>query len=328
MTPNGSTALEHEWPQLNSSKKNVLSARLDVDTFVFLAFSVLLAFVIILGNAMVMAAFKYSSKLRRRNNSLLTSLACSDCLVGVVSLPLWICISGLAFSTSNELYMFFISFDIFSALTSVFHLKVISSERYISVSRPFLYQRLPSNLYSTAIGIAWFSAAVIASLHPLQVMFHLQRYYAPVLSVLGFVGPLAAISCMYAGIFRIARTLSRHTPGISASTMRSRKNRLRQEIKTAMTLTIVTCLFFVAWLPFYVVLMSAVFCLPCLPSYPGLRRLIDFVKWMHYSNSAINPFVYALRDPEMKREFVRLCCNILLRRRLSFRKDQSTRVRL
>ena len=309
---------------MNGSLAAVQQLRSDADTFIFLIFSVLLAFAIVVGNSLVMAAFKHCRKLRRRSNMFLISLACSDCLVGVVSLPLWICISGLGISKGEVLYAFFISFDIFSALTSVFHLTAISIERYISVSRPFFYQRLPVHFYTGTIALAWISAASIASLSPLQGLFKLQRYFAPSFISVGFLAPLAIISAMYAGIFRIALSLSRHSPGgIIAHAYKitcREKSQLRKEIKLAMTLTVVSGFFFLAWLPFYALLMTAVYCHHCLPGYPGLQRLVDFVKWMHYSNSAVNPFVYALRDPDVKREFAQLS-HI---RRLSARLSQSS----
>lgn len=306
---------------LNRSDTPVVQLlRSEVDTLAFVIFSVLLAFAIVFGNTIVMAAFKHNRKLRKRSNMFLISLACSDCVVGVVSLPLWICISGLGIGKGEVLYALFISLDIFSALTSVFHLTAISVERYVSVSQPFLYQRLPTQFYVGTVTSAWVFAALIASLTPLQSLFKLQRIYAPSFTIVGFIGPLVIISYMYAGIFRIARSLNRHTPGIAAYKISCReKSHLKKEIKLAMTLTVVSGFFFVAWLPFYVLLMTAVYCFRCLPQYPGVQRLVDFVKWMHYSNSAVNPFIYAFRDQEMKREFVELLQVKKLSTKLSFR---------
>ena len=309
---------------LNKSETPVVKIlRSEVDTFVFVIFSVLLAFAIVLGNSIVMAAFKHNRKLRKRSNMFLISLACSDCIVGAASMPLWICISGLGIDKGEVLYALFISLDVFSALTSVFHLTAISVERYVSISRPFLYQRLPVQFYIGTITSAWVFAALIALLTPLQSFFKLQRLYAPSFTTVGFIAPLVIISSMYAGIFRIARSLNRHIPGITARKMSCKeKSHLKKEIKLAMTLTVVSAFFFAAWLPFYVLLMTAVYCFRCLPQYPGLQRLVDFVKWMHYSNSAVNPFIYAFRDPEMKREFVELLQVKKHSRKLSFRSSR------
>ena len=294
---------------LNSSlSPDALHPRSEVDTLVFVFFSVLLALAIVIGNSIVMTAFIHNRKLRKRGNVFLVSLACSDCIVGVASLPLWICISGLGISKGEVFYEFFISLDIFSALTSVFHLTAISVERFISVSRPFLYQRLSSRVYTATITSAWLLAALIASSTPLQKLFKLQRFYAPSFTTVGFLGPLVIVSLMYAGIFRIAISLSRHTPGSDGTCRIScrEKSQLKKEIKVAMTLTVVSGFFFLAWLPFYSLLMIAVYCPQCLPASQDLQRLVEIVKWMHYSNSAVNPFIYAFRDKEMKREFLQL----------------------
>lgn len=313
-------SVANELASNRSSTPVVQLLRSEMDTFVFVIFSVLLAFAIVFGNTIVMAAFKQNRKLRKRSNMFLISLACSDCLVGVVSLPLWICISGLGIGKGEALYALFISLDIFSALTSVFHLTAISVERYISVSRPFLYQRLPLQFYTGTIASAWVFAALVASSNPLQRLFKLQRFYAPSFTTIGFIAPLLIISSMYGGIFSIARSLNRNTPGVAACKISCReKSHLRKEIKLAITLTVVSGFFFLAWLPFYVLLMTAVYYPRSLPRYPGLQRLVDFVKWMHYSNSAVNPFIYAFRDPEMKREFVQLLQFKKLSRKLSFR---------
>ena len=269
-------ALEHnisvKQELLNRSVLPVQYLRSGTDTLIFLIFSVLLALVIVFGNIVIMAAFKHRQKLRRRSNMFIISLACSDCLVGIVSLPLWISISGLGVGKGEVLYAFFISFDIFSALTSVFHLTAISVERYISVSRPFLYNRLSMHYYIGTIATAWTVATLIAALSPLQVLFKLQRFSAPVFITIGFLGPLTITSVMYTGIFCIALSLSRQTPGITTNNISCKEKRqLKKEIKVAMTLTLVSGLFFLAWLPFYVLLLTAVYCPHCLPGYPGLH---------------------------------------------------------
>ena len=291
-----------------SLSPDALDPRSEVDTLVFVFSSVLLALAIVIGNSIVIAAFIHNRKLRKRSNVFLVSLACSDCIVGVISLPLWICISVFGISSSEAVYVLFISLDIFSALTSVFHLTAISVERFISVSRPFLYQRLLSQVYTVTITSAWLLAALVASSTPLQSLFQLQRFYAPSFTAVGFLGPLVIISSMYAGIFRIARSLNRHTPGTAGTCRISCRERshIKREIKVAMTLTVVSGFFFLAWLPFYSLLMIAVYCLQCLPAGRNLQRLVEIVKWMHYSNSAVNPFIYAFRDKDMKREFLQL----------------------
>ena len=51
---------------------------------------VILGILIIVGNILVIAAFKTNVRLRSINNTFLVGLAVSDLLVGLVSIPLWI----------------------------------------------------------------------------------------------------------------------------------------------------------------------------------------------------------------------------------------------
>ena len=44
-----------------------------------------------------------------------------------------------------------------------------------------------------------------------------------------------------------------------------------------------------AWSPFFFISMLAEFAEGCLPKGDGMTALVIFLKWMHYSNSAVNP---------------------------------------
>ena len=65
----------------------------------------------------------------------------------------------------------------------------------------------------------------------------------------------------------------------------------------------ITGLFVIAWLPLFVVSVIATYYPQDLPSPLWTDRLLKFVKFCHYSHSAINPFVYAYRNKEMIKTF-------------------------
>ena len=269
--------------------------------------SALLAILIVSGNGLVIAAFKHNPRLRRRGFTLLVSLAFSDFLVGIVSLPLWICIVSLK-TVAGPFYLFFISFDIFSALTSVLHLVLVSVDRFIAVSKPYRYESFSPHAYNAAIAFCWVFSAFLAAAFPLQQKYDLKEVYVPAMVILGFVVPLVVITCTYIGIFKIAKQLTDRLPraSIPNNEAKAKKSRMRTERTTAITLAIITGLFFGAWLPFFALNITATFFVSALPSGSAQMWLVDFVKWMHYTNSAVNPFVYAFRDAAMRRTFVRL----------------------
>lgn len=138
----------------------------------------------------------------------------------------------------------------------------------------------------------------------ISLRLRLLEVYSVTLFALCFLGPLTIITIVNIGIFRIARVLIRRDPSQHGDI---RQRRLRKERKAALTLLVMTGFFFIAWFPFFVVNMLYLYCLTCLPSSINAQFLmVDIIKWLHYSNSAINPAIYAYRDIEMRRTFARL----------------------
>lgn len=272
--------------------------------------SILLAVVTLFGNSLVVLSYKINNRLRTRTNAYLVSLAISDLLVGGISLPMWIYIILIEFSESYIFKAAFRIFDVFAALASIYHLSVISIERYIAVSRPFYYKCLSPFFHRAMISSTWIFAGLLASLSSVtNTTPWISRVYSTVLFIGGFILPIAITACMYTGVFSVARSLLRRNSSRTASqdSTKSLKKYYQRERKVATTVALITGLFLVAWVPFFTVSVTAAYCPHCLPSSPGsLRGLVIIVKSVHYLNSAVNPLVYARRNPEMKRTFLKL----------------------
>lgn len=265
------------------------------------------------GNFLVIAAYAKNHRLRTGTYALLVSLALSDLLVGGIAIPIRIYGSIKSWEVSVLFVSVYTAFDIFSAVTSNIHLMAISFERFIAVSRPFYHQTLTVHPYAVASTMSWFLGIIVASMHPanylqndsdVSLTLRLIEVYSVTLFGLCFLGPLTIITIVNIGIFRIARVLIRRDPsqhGYMGQGM------LRKERKAAFTLLVMTGFFFIAWFPFFVVNMLYLYCLTCLPSSVNAQFImVDIIKWLHYSNSAINPAIYAYRDIEMRRTFARL----------------------
>ena len=272
--------------------------------------SIILLVAILFGNSLVIASYKINRRLKTRTNAFLVSLAVSDFLVGSISLPM--CIYGIT-SERNVSIAFnavFKSFDVFAALASIFHLTAISMERYIAVSRPFYYKRLPSLFQRVLITTAWSAASFLALLSNFTLLENSwsSQCYSLVLFICGLVVPTAIIARMYIGVFSVARSLQQRNPSHTTTKQSdgSLKRYYQGEKKVAITVALITCLFIAAWLPFFAVSVTAAFCVHCLSSTDSLHRIIVIVKSVHYMNSAVNPLVYARRDREMRQTFLRL----------------------
>lgn len=266
-----------------------------------------LMFLIVGGNCLVIAAYASNRRLRIGTYSLLVSLAFSDLLVGGVSVPIRIYGTAKGWDVPEHISIIYTAIDIFSAIASNLHLMAISFERFIAVSRPFYYQTLSVRPYAFGSAVSWGLAVLVAALHPgnylqdgpLKLKFF--NAYSVTLFAVCFLAPLVVISIVNIGIFRVAKILIQRVPEHGSG------NRLKRERKTAFTLLLMTSLFFIAWFPFFVVNMLYLYCPPCLPStLESQFFMVDILKWLQYSNSAVNPIIYAFRDTEMRRSFARL----------------------
>ncbi|KAK3748718.1 hypothetical protein QZH41_004715 [Actinostola sp. cb2023] len=265
----------------------------------------LLALTIISGNSLVIAAYRYNVRLQTVTNTFLVGLAVSDLLVGLVSVPLWVyfsvCQQYHTCISSPGLQVFYSTADIFIGCASVLQLTAISIERFLAITRPIIHRTYSSRFYTTLIIAAWLYAFLMAALFPVQYT-RWEKIYTVILVTTCFAVPTIMIFVVYVMIFKTAMFSS----DVRVSPEGSQRRTVQQEAKIAVTIAVITGLFVVAWLPFFVVNVIGTFCLECLPGYPGVLRLVRFVKWMHYSNSVVNPVIYAYRNRVMRRTFVRL----------------------
>lgn len=293
---------------VNCSTRDTYCERSTYEVTVFASIYVALSVVVITGNTMVIASYASNPKLRKGITVFFVSLAISDLCVGMIPIPYWI-ISLLVPHIRQPLNNHFSSFDIFSALASIFNLVAISIERRIVLSAKskliFPCGRL-RKLNIIMICIAWFVALGIS-----LCWWLLKQSTARGLLVFlsGFVIPLVVMLFIYFDIYRLVRINTKSQSSNSgALTIEQENTRVRpyEERKTAQTVLIITALFVIAWTPFFVCSMLSTFKMSVLPEGKKQQRLVDFVKWMHYSNSAVNPFIYAYRNEVMRKTMVRI----------------------
>ena len=277
----------------------------------------------LLGNGWVIIAFVTNSKLRTATNIFIAGLASSDLLVGVFSIPVWTFISAheniAVVGYCLSLYAVYISLDIFAGCASILQLTAISIERFISVQWPMTHRKMPLLVYCFMLLFAWLCATIMAALQPLQTEAW-RHIYTVVLFVACFFCPLVIVCVCYFYIFKISHFQAK--PRRSSSSARcGTPGGTIKERKVVITVAVITGLFLIAWLPFFVVTVIATFCLPCLPAPPGLFHLVKVLKLLQYSSSAVNPYIYAYRNAEMRQAFRKITRNFVFCRRF-----RSTRV--
>ena len=272
----------------------------------FCPFYILIAFLAVFGNGLVVGSFIRHSRLRTITNYFVVSLAVADILVGLTSIPIWI--SMLLFSSGGKtLAMVYNVLDLFAGCCSILHLVAISLERFFAVVYPIRHRNTSPDVYYAVLVAVWIIPAGACWLS-VELKRTNQGANMLLLFVTFFVIPLLIILFTYAGIWRAAS--NRIQP---AQNPRS----LKRDMRIAMTIALVIGFFVVAWLPFFTVQLLLVFCLKCYPAILSNTDLLLIVKFMHYSNSAVNPIVYAVKIPEFRRAFKQLvalclcCCHCI-----------------
>ncbi|XP_048485348.1 tyramine/octopamine receptor [Plutella xylostella] len=77
---------------------------------------------------------------------------------------------------------------------------------------------------------------------------------------------------------------------------------LSKERRAARTLGIIMGSFVVCWLPFFLMYVFLPFCPWCCPS----NKLINFITWLGYLNSTLNPVIYTVFNLDFRRAFKKL----------------------
>lgn len=77
---------------------------------------------------------------------------------------------------------------------------------------------------------------------------------------------------------------------------------LSKERRAARTLGVIMGVFVVCWLPFFLMYVIVPFCPACCPS----ERVVYFITWLGYVNSALNPLIYTIFNLDYRRAFRKL----------------------
>ena len=269
---------------------------------------VLVAVAIFVGNVFTIAVFRKKKLLRMRANSLLITLAVADLLVGTLAVPLYIQ-QLVSYWKGNPIektsYVAHMVIDIFTGFASIFALTVIALERLYAVMCPLKHRLISKRTYVFLILIVWLLSGIVAFLYfmnGLEVFKPKVFFYF----IIFFIFSSLLVICVAHVLIWVKVALQKDDIPRRRSKcneeMRQTKKKA-QERNLLTTLLIVTLVFVLTWVPFYILNIVVFF-------HPEFNFRIPFevfffTKLLHYSNSLANPIVYSIRIPRFNRSLRR-----------------------
>lgn len=258
---------------------------------------------ILVGNAFVIISLiKFKFRFRNVTNLFIGSLSVADCLVAVLSLPLYVAFyfQGEELVTIKYLCLCKYSSVVCSMSASITNLVAIAVDRYIAIIYPLKYPSTMTRKRALVIiGFLW-----VYNLCLFVFPFVVNNYEAGTneCDLFNVLPRLYYMSCTFGAVFlclalalvmyiRIFVVTQRHRKRLKIynESRKSTVNRkLKTEVKSAKTMAVTLFLFFIFWIPFMAV---------------GPLTYLNLEKNLIYSiksiaifiancNSGINPIIY------------------------------------
>ena len=262
---------------------------------------------IILLNGLVIVAVKTKPQLRTKSNTALACLATTDLIVGLVVQPLQIAIYFLIIRGETPNDQFCTLADVSMAISircvfaSLFHLLVMTVERYIAIKHTFAYQiQVTGARIIIASCVAW----VVAIVLPIEYLRRTgERFIAILLGsvILYIITP----AMVYMNVF-IYREVRRNEKQIAANQVSLEvKDKMFKNRKAFYTTIIILLTIFLCFIPGNI---CAIIVSSIADKIPDDARevVISLGSLLPVLNSLFNPLIYVVRIRGFRVAFIQL----------------------
>ncbi|KAM4559194.1 trace amine-associated receptor 13c-like [Odontesthes bonariensis] len=258
-------------------------------------------------NLLVIISVSHYRQLHTPTNILLLSLAVSDFLVGLLSMPAGIIRNTSCWYLGDLTCFIFIYFSFIITSASVGDMVLISIDRYVAICDPLHYPtRVTERIVKLCVCLCWLYSALYSLLFVKDDLTLLGKHnscYGECLIfiddisgsvdlVLTFILPVTVITVLYMRVFVVAvsqaRAMRSHVTAAKLQlsvTMKTKKS----ELKAARTLGVLMIVFLICFCPYYCVSLAEADLLN--------SSSASFVYYLFHLNSCLNPMIYALFYP-------------------------------
>ncbi|XP_031141510.1 trace amine-associated receptor 13c-like [Sander lucioperca] len=294
------------FPQLfNTSCRKLTPPWFEVMLIHILLYSISLLTVAL--NLLVIISVSHFRQLHTPTNILLLSLAVSDFLVGLVLMPGEILRKTSCWFLGDFVCFLYNYLSSIITASSIGDMVLISVDRYVAICDPLHYTtRITVNRVKLCVCLCWLYSVSYSFLYVKDVLTQPGRYNScygecvlvidyvvkAVDLVLSFVVPFTVIIALYLKIFAVAvsqaRAMRSHITAVTLQLSVTPKAK-KSELKAARTLGVLVVVFLICFFPYYSVSLAG-------DNWVNASSA-SYVLFMFYSNSCLNPVIYALFYP-------------------------------
>ncbi|XP_067255213.1 trace amine-associated receptor 13c-like [Chanodichthys erythropterus] len=296
------------FPAINSSCIKGIRSRYEY--YVMYVFVLLLSAWTVFLNLLVIISISHFKKLHTPTNLLILSLAVADLFMGLIVIPIegskLIEMCWYFGETFCKLYFIILGL-LFSASFS--NLVLIAVDRYVAVCHPLLYpQKITTTRTLMSICLSWicfstYNTTLVIINGYLETSVRTDMCYGECSVMMGFawkvtdlfmsfIFPCTLIITLYLRIFYVAHQQVKVINSLmkGGKCVMESSVRRKSESKAALTLGIIVTVYLLCFIPYYICSMSVT-----------SSTTINVLAWVVYTNSGLNPLVYALFYPWFKK---------------------------